>query len=215
MRPYTVTRICGIIPPLPSCIVIVGATRWVARIPEGPTPAPFRRSIRLSGFDYTTPAAYFVTICAHQRQCSFGDVVDGVMRVNGFGEIVREEWERSAEIRPELTIDAFVVMPNHFHGIVMIDVGAHGVRLLNANEHDNRAHVRAPLRPPKSLGAFIAGFKSAATKRINALRRTAGHPVWQRNYYEHVIRDDRDLAAIRDYIAGNPARWLEDEYRPE
>lgn len=175
---------------------------------------PSRRSIRLPGFDYTRPGVYFVTICAHERTCLFGDVVNGVMRVNNLGEIVREEWERSAEIRAELTIDAYVVMPNHMHGIVLIDVGAHGVRPRNMDDHVCRAHGRAPLRPPKSLGSFIAGFKSATTKRINTLRHTPTHPVWQRNYYEHVIRNDPDLAVIRDYIADNPARWDNDENHP-
>jgi len=89
------------------------------------------------------------------------------------------------------------------------------VRPSNMGDRDNRAHGRVPLRTPKSLGAFIAGFKSAATKRINALRHTPSRPVWQRNYYEHVIRNDADLAAIRDYIAGNPAWWADDENHSE
>lgn len=177
--------------------------------------ASSRRSIRLPDFDYTRPGAYFITICVHERACLFGEVVDGVMRLNEFGEIVREEWERSAEIRAELVIDAFVTMPNHFHGIVHIDVGAHGVRPLNVDDHDDRAYGRTPLRPPKSLGAFISGFKSVTTKRINLLRDAPAHPVWQRNYYEHIIRNDHDLATIRDYIAGNPARWIDDENHPE
>ena len=204
----------SIILTLLSCVQHVGAGYKPAR-KEGPLSTPVRRTIRLPGFDYTRPRAYFVTICAHDRACLFGDVVDGAARLNEFGEIVREEWGRSAEIRAELTIDAYVIMPNHFHGIVMIDVGAHGARPSNMGDRVNRAHGRAPLRPPKSLGSFIAGFKSISTKRINLLRHLPAQQVWQRNCFEHVIRNDADLAAIRDYIAGNPARWADDENHSE
>jgi REP element-mobilizing transposase RayT len=97
------------------------------------------------------------------------------------------------------------VMPNHVHGIVVIrDVGAHGRAPLPSPPH----------RLPCSLGSFVAGFKSAATKRINAIRRTPGLPVWQRNYYEHVIRDEDDLDRVRRYIAENPLRWEEDQKNP-
>jgi len=89
------------------------------------------------------------------------------------------------------------------------------VRPRNMSENVDRAHGRAPLRPPKSLGSFIARFKSISTKRSNLLRHTPAHSVWQRNYYEHVIRNDADLAAIRDYIAGNPAWWADDENHSE
>nr|BCX01830.1 MAG: hypothetical protein KatS3mg041_1876 [Bacteroidota bacterium] len=169
-----------------------------------------RRSIRLKRYDYAQPGGYFVTICTYERAHLFGQVVDGEMVLNAFGRIVGEEWFRSAEIRAEIELypDEFVIMPNHIHGIVWIvetDVGAHG---------------RAPLhngqlsRPPRSLGAFVAGFKSIVTKRINALRGTPGAPVWQRNYYEHIIRTEWALHAIRQYIADNPLRWHLDRYNP-
>ena len=176
--------------------------------------ARHRRSIRLPDYDYTAAGVYFVTICTYGRECLFGEVVEGEIRLNDFGVIVREEWERSAEMRAELSIDAYVVMPNHFHGIVFIDVGAHGVRPGQMAERVGWAHGRAPLRSPKSLGSLIAGFKSAATKHINLLRNTPGDPVWQRNYYERVIRDDRELAAIREYLAANPTKWDDDENHP-
>ena len=164
-----------------------------------------RRSIRLREYDYAQAGAYFVTLVAHARECLFGRVVEGQTHLSMPGEVVAAEWLRSARIRGEIELDAFVVMPNHVHGIVVIrDVGAHG---------------RAPLptalrRSPRSLGSFIAGFKSAATKRINAIRGTPGVPVWQRNYYEHVIRDDDDLGRVRRYIAENPLRWDEDPENP-
>ncbi len=196
-----------------------------------------RRSIRLRGYDYTQPGAYFITLCTHQRAHLFGRVVDGVMVLNALGEIVREEWFRSADIRTEIELypDEFVVMPNHIHGIVWIvdtketivgDAGAtinsHGGYSGARGEYYVEAHSRAPLqRPPKSLPSFIAGFKSAVTHRINQIRGTPGAPVWQRNYYEHIIRDNgratgrSPLHAIRQYIRDNPMRWHLDRYNPD
>jgi putative transposase len=156
-------------------------------------------------------------------------VADDVVRLNEYGIIVREEWFRSGEIRNEITLDGFIVMPNHFHGIIVIDhhVGADGVRPESAvrlenlgqttaetRAHGNEGARRAPLRGPKSLGSFVARFKSAVTKRINHLRDNPGCPVWQRNYFERVIRDDRELAATREYIANNPVRWAMDKDNP-
>ena len=179
-----------------------------------------RRSIRLKGYDYTRPGAYFVTICAHNRECLFGEVVDGEMVLNEYGEIVREEWFRTAQVRPyvELFEDEFVVMPNHIHGIVWIvddvddTVGAQ--RRCASTTKPKPGGVPPNNVAPGSLGAIIRSFKSAVTKRINALRGTTGAPVWQRNYYEHIIRDDRALNAIRRYIAENPLRWHLDRYNP-
>ncbi len=174
-----------------------------------------RRSIRLPGYDYTQPGAYFVTICTHRRAHLFGRVVDGEMVLNEYGEIVREEWFRTTQMRPyvELFEDEFVVMPNHVHGIIWIvepNVGA-----------------QRRCAPPKpggvtpnnvasgSLGAIIRSFKSAVTRRINVLRGTSGARVWQRNYWEHIIRNERALNAIRRYILYNPDRWAWDRYTPD
>jgi len=164
-----------------------------------------RRSIRLREYDYTQPGAYFITIVAHARAMLFAEISDGKAWLNEFGRIVENEWQKSAVIRREIGLDVFVVMPNHIHGIVNIihaDVGATG---------------RSPLRngpPPRSLGAFVAGFKSAVTKRINNLRRTPGAPVWQRNYYEHVVRSDAELLRVREYILNNPVGWENDRENP-
>ena len=164
-----------------------------------------RRSIRLQNHDYSQPGAYFVTICTYERECLFGHIQDGAINYTIFGEIVCQEWSRSETIRQEIHIDVYVVMPNHIHGIVVIThsdgiVGAHG---------------RAPLhRSPRSLGSFIAGFKSVVTRRINQTRGTPGSPVWQRNYYEHVIRSEDELLRTRKYILNNPARWFEDPDNP-
>jgi REP element-mobilizing transposase RayT len=169
-----------------------------------------RRSIRLCEYDYSLGGSYFITICTHDRECLFGEIVDGDMRLNKYGEAAREEWWRSAGLRPTLAFAAFVVMPNHVHGIVTIiepagDVGAHS----NAPSGDSSLH-----RAPRSIATFIGGFKGAVTRRVNALRDTQGMLVWQRNYYEHVVRDEDDYNRIVAYIEDNPRRWPDDEYNP-
>jgi REP element-mobilizing transposase RayT len=203
-----------------------------------------RRSIRLRGYDYSSPGAYFITICSHNKQFLFGNVADGQMHRNDYGEIVQEEWFRSARIRKEIQLDAWMVMPNHVHGIVMIapvaahgyapgtalaahravahGVGAHGCvpgTVLTSHRAVARAvgaHGHAPLqRRPRSLATFVGGFKGAAKKRINKMRGTPGAPVWQENYYEHIIRNEDELNKIREYILTNPLRWAYDRENPE
>ena len=180
-----------------------------------------RRSIRLPGYDYTQPGAYFVTFVAHDRECLFGDVVDGVMRLNAFGEIVREEWFRTAVVRPYVMLapDEFVVMPNHIHGIIWI-TGGRGDPVGRPYDpvgrpHDNdRDDQRSHGPAAGSVGAIIGQIKSIAAKRINALRGTPAAPVWGRNYYEHIIRYETSLNRIRRYIAANPSQWAEDHEHP-
>ena len=169
-----------------------------------------RRSIRLKAYDYTQPGAYFVTLCTHRHVPLFSRVVDGDMVLTPFGEIVREEWFKTACVRPYgvLHEDEFVVMPNHIHGILwIVDVGARRRRA--PTTHEQFGHPVSG-----SLPTIIRAFKSAATRRINALRGTPGARVWQRNYYEHIIRNERALDAIRRYIVYNPARWCLDRYNP-
>jgi len=163
-----------------------------------------RRSIRLREYDYAQAGAYFVTIVTRDRACLFGEVVNGEMRPNQLGLIVVDEWDRSSRIRQELETDAFVLMPNHIHGVVFINggVGATGRSPLHSG----------PLR--RSLGAFVAGFKSVVTKRVNELRATPGAPVLQRNYYEHIVRGENELNRIREYIANNPLQWEIDRENP-
>ena len=171
-------------------------------------PRGHRRSIRLRGYDCTKPGAYFLTICTADRAPLFGEVFDGDMRLNGLGQIIENEWLRSETIRPEIVLDAFVVMPNHLHGIVFITSGREPAG------GDVGAHGHTPLRrPPRSLGSFVAGFKSAAALRGNRHRGTPGLPLWQRGTYEHIIRDGQALARIRRYIVSNPARWREARVR--
>lgn len=172
-----------------------------------------RRSIRLAGYDYASEGGYFITIVTQGRVCLFGEVVDGEMRLNDFGRIVHEEWFRSTVIRHEieLDMDEFVVMPNHIHGIVWIeDDGRDGknVNSMGNNRQTVGAYSHTPLQSPSgTIGAIIRGFKGAVTTRINTNRDLKGVPVWQRNYFEHIINSEHDYENIVNYIFLNPINW--------
>lgn len=166
-----------------------------------------RRSMRLKGHDYAQAGAYFITICTRGRHCLFGQVVNSEMYLNEYERIVEREWLRNATIRPSVILDEFVIMPNHFHGIVV---------LTDARATHRVAPTERPNGPtPSSIGAIIGQFKSIVTKGINVVRGTRGVLVWQRNYYEHVIRSEWDINRAREYIVNNPAHWAEDEYNPK
>ncbi len=172
-----------------------------------------RRSIRLKSYDYAQPGTYFVTVCTHRLGNLFGEVVDGKMILNVMGRIVEEEWRKTPKIRPYVKLDEYVIMPNHLHGIVMIvddhpNVGATGP----VAPTENLGRPKGP--QPGSLGAIIGQFKPAVTKRINRMRDTPGQSVWQRNYYEHIIRDERSLHRIQQYVDNNPQQWHLDSYNP-
>jgi putative transposase len=188
---------------------------------------PHRRSIRLKGYDYTQPGAYFVTVCTHRREFLFGDVVNGEVVMNGFGAVVDYQWRQIPRFSPNTMLDEFVVMPNHFHGIVIIvgdetNVGAKHP-CLNSGKADgiDTGGCFAPTteRPhgtaPGSLSAVIQNFISVTTRKINRMRRTPGRKLWQRNYHEHIIRNDAELNRIREYIRNNPLKWAEDRENPE
>jgi REP element-mobilizing transposase RayT len=168
-----------------------------------------RKSVRLSGHDYSGPATYFITLCTESRECLFGQVINGEMNLNESGRIVQEAWMRSPQIRSELDLDRWIVMPDHFHGIVSIRprcpftavVGATGGRPATAITSGR------PALQSGSLGSFIGGFKSITTKRINEIRATPDAPVWQRNYDEHIIDTDEELERMRQYIKDNPRKW--------
>lgn len=154
-----------------------------------------RRSIRLQGYDYTRAGAYFVTICTQNREHLFGEVVTGEMRLNEMGRIVAETWRWLATQYDYVELDEWIVMPNHLHGIIVITDNCRG------------GSRTAPTVKRKPIGRLIGAFKTVSTKRINEHRGTPGFPIWQRNYYEHIIRNEDDLEAIRRYIACNPLRW--------
>ncbi len=146
--------------------------------------------------------AYFVTICTKDRECFFGDMEDGEMRVNEYGRIADESWSWLSRQYDYVEMDEWVVMPNHLHGILVIH--CRGGSRTAPTETTNR----------KSLGRLIGAFKTVSTKQINDIRNTPGHPIWQRNYYEHIIRGEEELHRIRRYITENPLKWADDEDHP-
>jgi len=262
-----------------------------------------RHSIRLKEYDYALPGAYFVTICTRDRACLFGHVMNGEMHLNAAGEIAQRCWEDIPTHFPSVELDAFVIMPNHVHGLIVITdapqttcaakttgsisrgseivipckgeasadrtigpmVRAPGSMIPRkgersfaptttttvtpqspsrtigsivrgsgivipckgeASDFDGSWNTQIPgsdasplrQRPngtqPGSLSAIVQNFKSVSTRRMNAARGAPGTSVWQRNYYEHVVRNEQELAAIREHTTGNPARWDDDENNP-
>lgn len=165
-----------------------------------------RKNIRLKDYDYSSPGAYFIKICTHDKTTTFGEVGDSGIVLSTLGEMVLDEWIHCEAIREEIELDEFVVMPDHFHGIVAIhEVGATGWS--PERETPGSRKRFGPKR--RSLGSLIAGFKSSVSSRINRFRGTPGKPVWQRGYYEHVIRNPYDLENLRNYILNNPWKLRE------
>ena len=158
--------------------------------PYNPEPL-HRRSIRLPAYNYAEAGFYFITLCAHDKRPIFGHIHNCTMHMNSLGKHVEEAWLETARIRCNIALHEYVVMPNHIHAIVEITF------CRNANS------ARAMLSPAKTLGAVVRGFKSAVSGK-------AGFSVWQRNYYEHIIRDLRDYGRIADCIASNPEKWEDD-----
>ncbi len=166
---------------------------------------PSRRNLRLPNYDYRQHDAYFVTICTHRQTSLFGRVADDAVLLNPWGMIVEDEWRRTQTVRANVTVDIFVVMPNHLHGILLIAT--------DEDEPSNSADSQAPGsgNASGSLGQIIGHFKSIVTKRIRGSVQSNKLQVWQRNYYERIIRSERELQHTREYILANPARWANDE----
>ena len=223
-----------------------------------------RRSLRLPGFDYAQPGAYFVTICTQNRVCLLGEIVDGQMRQNAAGEMVHSVWQEMPRFYPGVETDQFVVMPNHIHGIIVLTpainpVGAgpcacpcpcacpspcacpdsgqpQGVaptcdgQLRGGEQPQGAGQARRPaptlgIGQPQgvaralSLPEVVHRFKTLTTKRYaDGVKRLGWPPfpknLWQRNYYEHIIRDEDDLTRIREYIVNNPLQWALDRENP-
>ena len=161
-----------------------------------------RRSIRLPDYDYAQSGAYFVTLCAHKRECLFGEVVADAMILSPIGQVVSDTWLALPMHFENIALDAFVVMPNHFHSIVQIVADA---AKQDAPEHGTQSG---------SLAAVVQNFKSVSTRKINQMRELSGRTVWQRNFHERIIRNQRELDAKRQYVADNPLQWALDEENP-
>ena len=191
-----------------------------------------RRSIRLKGYDYAQSGAYFVTICTQNRECLFGNIEDNDMVLNNAGEMVYKTWNHLMITCPGVAIDEFIVMPNHIHGIICIAgvpvVGAPLVGALSLTlpkddiDGDHPANDRAGTRPAptSSLGDIVGMFKSIPTHEyVLNVKAENWHTfpgrLWQRNYYERIIRNETELNDIRQYIINNPSQWNNDENNPE
>ena len=167
-----------------------------------------RRSIRLRNYDYRRSGMYFVTVCTYRHACIFGLVRDGQTVLTELGGLVQELWLQIPVRRANCELDAFVVMPNHLHGIIEIcEIDSEQKRgKTSFNADVSRTTMRSG-----SLGATIGQFKSVVTKQSRALPLPPSSPIWQRNYYEHIIRNESGLNDIRKYILENPARWTDDD----
>ncbi len=174
-----------------------------------------RRSIRARGYDYSQPGVYFVTLCTARRACNLGYIQNGKMLRNDVGEAIQRRWLDLPAQFAEVTLDTFVIMPNHLHGIIVLT----GPRPPQSAAHIPRMstdHREAPTRTRKlpTLGHIVGTFKSRSAIEANRILHPIGRPFWQRNYYNHVVRRGRDLDEIRRYIAENPMKWCEDPENP-
>ena len=166
---------------------------------------PTRHSIRLPEYDYSEGGAYFITICVDGRVSPLGEVSGGEMRLNNLGRIADESWKWLETKFPAIRVPSRCVMPNHMHAIILIDELA----------ITGRGGLQAARKPAwkKPLGHIIGAYKTHSTVEINDLLQTPGARFWQRNYYERVIRNEREFEATHDYIVANPMNWEKDEYR--
>ena len=179
---------------------------------------PQRQSIRLQEFDYAQSGAYFVTVVCHKRMNLFGEISDGELNLNRAGEIVEQTWLEIPKHFPNVNSDIFVIMPNHVHGIIEI-VNDIPVRARHASpqrfNNEKPQSKRHNGVKPQSVGAIIGSFKSAVTKKLHGTKIINKEKIWQRNYYEHVIRDEDDYQQIADYIETNPLNWEYDRDNPD
>jgi REP element-mobilizing transposase RayT len=225
-----------------------------------------RTSIRLKGYNYTQPGAYFVTLCTHDRECLFGEILNGNMRLSRYGKVVRATWFDLPNHYRNIHLDEFCIMPNHVHAIiVIIDRGdreggrggsaisgvepllegvnsgcetlparqtrPYGHGEISLPEGANSGCETLPARQTRpyahgvepfpintgrihGLSEVVRAFKSFSARRINSLRGGRGLPVWQRNYYEHIIRDESEYQRISRYILDNPQKWESDQENP-
>ena len=171
-----------------------------------------RNYVRLTDFDYSLPGAYFVTICSHNKQCIFDDIERGEMHLNSFGKIAQKCWGDLPLHYDGVVNDIFIMMPNHVHGILIIpsDNGRSGSHISLEAEY-----LRKP-DPTKKypLHEIVRAFKTYSSRNINELRHSPGTVVWQRSFYEHVIRSDKEYRKIGEYITYNVAKWDIDTENP-
>lgn len=187
-----------------------------------------RRSIRLKGYEYSQAGAYFITICLQDRACLFGKIAYDEMILNDYGKIANDEWEKLPQRFPNFELDVFQIMPNHMHGIVVL-IEPVGAGFTPAQNNNNRATAR--VAPTKTVGDIVGAYKSLVANeclkifKLNwkmknpvGVNRAGASPaptmgkLWQRNYYEHIIRNEQSYQTISNYIINNPANWASDKF---
>jgi REP element-mobilizing transposase RayT len=181
-----------------------------------------RHSIRLQGYDYSQSGAYFITICTDKKKKYFGDIVNGDVKLNLVGQYAFHQWKLIPQRFTNVELDEFIIMPNHIHGIIVIRSGSgegsdnevmDGKQRLFSDP--SPIHVHEKIHPngtyPGSIGAIVQNFKSSTSRKINAMPKMKGITIWQKNYYDHIIRNEEDYARIVEYIRINPQKWEQDE----
>ena len=166
------------------------------------TDFPTRKCLRLKGYDYSQNGAYFVTICTHDKAHLFGRIVGQGLcscRLSPIGQLIEKEWHSLSDRYPNVRFEAFVVMPNHIHGIIVID-----------NKESPRQE-QSPC-PTVSLDSILCAYKSITTKSCNRMDAVSGRKIWQYRYHDHIIRNAEDYSRIFEYINSNPAKWADDRY---
>jgi len=165
-----------------------------------------RRSIRIGNYDYSLAGAYFVTICIKNRECLLGEIRNNKIHLTSIGNIVKKFWEKIPGHFKDVRLDRFVIMPNHLHGIIVIQrKPSIDTEVISSKVDSN------PKRRSLDLGQIVAYFKYQSTKIINEINKTPGSPLWQRNYFEHIIHDKEEMRKYRKYINENPVNWHKDK----
>jgi putative transposase len=186
-----------------------------------------RRSIRLKGYDYSQTGAYFITICCENRKCRFGNIVENEMILNEYGEIAYNEWVKLSERFVNFELDVFQIMPNHIHGIIVLNnVGAGFTPAQNEGNAQNKikndvSNIRAGVNPAPTISDIVGAYKSLVANGCLGIYKSKWAGVnpaptmgklWQRNYHEHIIRDVQSYQIISNYIINNPAKWNNDKF---
>ena len=169
-----------------------------------------RRSIRLRGYDYSKDGWYFITVCVHEFKEVFGEIKDEIFHANEWGNIVEITLKETSKIRENDTcIEVFQIMPNHIHFIIVIGSKENLPNIIGFPDTDSALMEFSS--PSKTVGAIVRGIKGRVTSQIQQKEEITDLKLWQRNYYERIIRDKNELHRIRNYIKQNPAKWQKDK----
>jgi len=195
------------------------------------------QSHRMPGWDYSKNGIYFITLVTQNRECILGEIVDEKIILSDFGHIVENQWLKSFEIRGEMFLDEYIIMPNHLHAIVVLDndetktnkshgpcVETHGRASLQSNQSNEQTQKQQFVRKPKSISSFIAGYKSSVNSKIDDFidennldipKFNRNNHFFQPNYHDHIVQYDSEYDKIKEYIINNPLKWNKDNFNPD